>query len=276
MDDRSQGGLEVYLVNGSNNQVTSLDYSASGQCLTPGAGRFTLEAPAIAGAPSTAVGPGRAYDVFASGSMFFCEYVPGTSPLAPSGTWATPRAVGGTDGQVHVDSWSMAFPSDYDPPKGNCAAYYTNDGGIYEAGAGPAGRAGATSWPWVSPGPCPACTARTPKRWRGCPTRPTTTAQPCSYPGVTTTSCSARPPLPALRTSARPRTAVGRRGATTSGTQPKCSSTRPNPTSSWSTAMATSSLWTPSTPQPGRVPHRAPSRARRWRTSPSSPRRTTP
>jgi hypothetical protein len=67
--------------------------------------------------PGPILGPGRSYDVFAADSLRFWKYRPGDSWDAFD--------------DVHADTWSMAFPSSYDPPNGHCTAYASNDGGVY-------------------------------------------------------------------------------------------------------------------------------------------------
>lgn len=73
--------------------------------------------------------PGRDYDVFASNTHVFFQYM-------PDGTW---KAQPG----LHVDSWSFAFPATYDPPRGNYTAYAAHDGGISV-------RTGNPAQPWVT------------------------------------------------------------------------------------------------------------------------------
>jgi hypothetical protein len=64
------------------------------------------------------------YDVYAADGRFFFVYTP-----AATASW-TP--LGGNGGNLHEDSWSMAFPASYDPSTFNCTAYASTDGGIFK------------------------------------------------------------------------------------------------------------------------------------------------
>ncbi len=90
---------------------------------------------------SSSSGPGNAYDIFASDSGCFYQYDPSGS-LEPSGSnpifWHeldAPTCLYRSQNPpvcIHPDSWSMTFPSNYDPGPGRiCSAYATSDGGVY-------------------------------------------------------------------------------------------------------------------------------------------------
>jgi len=69
-------------------------------------------------APGSQLGPGLSYDVYRADRLeFWSQHTDGTWSLLP--------------GSIHVDTWSMAFPSTYDPPHGQCTGYATNDGGVW-------------------------------------------------------------------------------------------------------------------------------------------------
>ncbi len=69
-------------------------------------------------APGSHLGPGASYDVYRADRFRFWS-------LHTDGTWSF------LPGSIHVDTWSMAFPSTYDPPHGQCTGYATNDGGVW-------------------------------------------------------------------------------------------------------------------------------------------------
>jgi hypothetical protein len=66
-------------------------------------------------------GPGRSYDIFAGDGCRFLEFQLVSQTI---GRWVP---ISGT----HVDTWSMAIPSTYDPDDGPCAAYIASDGGVF-------------------------------------------------------------------------------------------------------------------------------------------------
>jgi hypothetical protein len=68
----------------------------------------------------TGTGPGNSFDVFVANMLNFYQYDPSTS------TW---KVISGP----HVDTFSLAFPSLYDPDRGNCTAYMTDDGGVHKS-----------------------------------------------------------------------------------------------------------------------------------------------
>jgi len=61
--------------------------------------------------------PGSGFDIFASDAHDFYQY-------QSNGNWQVLP-------NMHVDPWSIALPSNYDPSTGNCTVYVANDGGIY-------------------------------------------------------------------------------------------------------------------------------------------------
>lgn len=83
------------------------------------AGVFT---PRRASATSNETRPGWAYDIYASTGFYSYLFDPDTN------SW---------DGLpfLHADTWSMAFPSIYDPANGSCIYYTSNDGGVYQHAA---------------------------------------------------------------------------------------------------------------------------------------------
>jgi hypothetical protein len=68
--------------------------------------------------PEGGTGPGLSYDVYAADAYRFWMWHPGNS-------WSV------LPGRMHVDTWSMSFPSSYDPPHGACTGYASNDGGVW-------------------------------------------------------------------------------------------------------------------------------------------------
>lgn len=61
-------------------------------------------------------GPGRSYEVFVSDFLHFYR-------LLPSGEWSVVPG-------VHVDTWAIAVPQDYDPSRGRWSIFAAHDGGV--------------------------------------------------------------------------------------------------------------------------------------------------
>ena len=72
--------------------------------------------------------PGFGYDVYAADGWSFFLYLPNGNSTGQTPGWKPLR---GTNGTLHADSWSMAFPSGYDPDGVNCGAYTSDDGGVF-------------------------------------------------------------------------------------------------------------------------------------------------
>lgn len=72
--------------------------------------------------------PGFGYDVYAADGGWFYVYVPNGNTAGQAPGW---NALQGAGGPLHEDSWSMAFPTSYDPDNFNCAAYTSDDGGVF-------------------------------------------------------------------------------------------------------------------------------------------------
>ena len=68
--------------------------------------------------PGNERGPAISFDVYASDRWSFWKY-------DANGAWTV------IPGEIHVDTWSMAFPASYDPPHGHCLGYASNDGGVW-------------------------------------------------------------------------------------------------------------------------------------------------
>jgi hypothetical protein len=123
--------FEVVLVD-FDGQPTQTDLGFS-SVATTASGAPAVVAASNHGAPASAAGPGKSYDVYASDSCGWYAYEPNSSQwnlLAPP---ANPQpSCGGT--LIHVDTWAMAIPSWYNPAKGFCAAYAATDGGVFFTG----------------------------------------------------------------------------------------------------------------------------------------------
>ena len=63
--------------------------------------------------------PGVKYDVYAGSGLNFYRYNPSSQ------LWDQLQ-------EIHVDTWTMAFASTYDPAKGFCGEYAASDGGVYQ------------------------------------------------------------------------------------------------------------------------------------------------
>jgi hypothetical protein len=79
-------------------------------------------------AASRESGPGFAYDVYAADGFYYFVYAANKPWTNQTGGWKRLQNAGSG---LHADSWSMAFPSTYDPEHLSCAAYVSNDGGIF-------------------------------------------------------------------------------------------------------------------------------------------------
>jgi hypothetical protein len=139
-------GQEVGYVNlETGSQLPALGFSAYA---VGGSGQSNVYAPRIASAPSSAVFPGAAYDIYAADGCAWFAYNAATSQ------WNKLQGGGGgcnsASSGIHVDTWGMAFTSTYDPPNGKCGAYASTDGGVFtNTGTQPVASGGCTSG-WVS------------------------------------------------------------------------------------------------------------------------------
>jgi hypothetical protein len=134
----SSGGLEVERVDfdaASPNQVTALNFAAVAG--TNGSG--TVGAFVAPFANPFGSGPGESFDIYAADGCALFRFEASTSNWfmlqagSSSYAGATPSQRScskGTTG-IHVDTWSMAFPSTYDPRHANCTAYASTDGGVF-------------------------------------------------------------------------------------------------------------------------------------------------
>ena len=103
--------LEVTVVDHNNGTTQNLGFA---NVANNGSGRSGVW---TARRSSSGTGPGTAFDVFAADNFFFYHY---TGNSRWSGNFS-----------IHVDSWWLAFPNNYDGAKGNCLAYSANDGGVF-------------------------------------------------------------------------------------------------------------------------------------------------
>ena len=98
---------------------------------TGGGGSVSLH---VARRPSAlSKGPGLSYDLFIADQWVFRQY---EADKGRSGNWTNqlkPGLVCPAENPcvIHVDTHTMAFPSTYDPEKGNCTAWAATDGGVY-------------------------------------------------------------------------------------------------------------------------------------------------
>jgi hypothetical protein len=108
---------EVSLVDFSTGTTRSLDFPNTGMDCCGTRAVFTVPR---SGAPPGQEGPAISYDVFAADKFTFFQF----QSFAVAGfLW---KRIEG----VHADTWSMAFPSTYDPVAGDCTAYAAHDGGV--------------------------------------------------------------------------------------------------------------------------------------------------
>jgi hypothetical protein len=139
---------EVNIVNFSSAVATPLGFNLTvGSDFAPlGGGSgisavFTVQKP---GAKSNLANP--AYDLFAADNLHFFLYVPGATGAA---AW---KPLQGGGAALHSDTWSMAFPSTYNPAGNVCTAYVSNDGGIFQNNSSQAASGGGCdpSGGWVA------------------------------------------------------------------------------------------------------------------------------
>lgn len=119
----------------------SIDLNFNAVATNWGSGVLGIFTVRRASAQASDTQPGVAYDVYAADGAYFYIYIANGSP-----NW---KPLAGVDGDLHADSWSMAFPSTYDPEKFICTAFASNDGGVFtnsssklvyaQAGPGPFG-----------------------------------------------------------------------------------------------------------------------------------------
>jgi hypothetical protein len=120
-----QGGAGTTLAGGEFALQVDFDSGAVNQIggafsTMTGSGIFGVWAPPRPTNPNGAPGPGASFDVFAADSLNFYEFTPNGWLQLPG---------------IHVDTWSMAFPSSYDPANNSCEAFAATDGGV-AVGAG--------------------------------------------------------------------------------------------------------------------------------------------
>ena len=113
----------------SDSGVSTIDFLASNFSTvdfstTQGSGAFGVWAPRRPTNPSGQEGPEKSYDLYAANGLNFFRWT--------FGQW---RALPG----LHVDTWTMAFPSSYDPTVKNCDAFAGDDGGVSFHYVGPFG-----------------------------------------------------------------------------------------------------------------------------------------
>jgi hypothetical protein len=124
---------EVAIYTFGNPSATPAVLNLSAQAVKGGSGQPNVYTPRVGG--STKVeSAGINYDVYAADACVWWVYTVGAT-----GTAATWNRLGGGTGQgcstsasgVHVDTWDMTFPADYDPDKGICTALASTDGGVF-------------------------------------------------------------------------------------------------------------------------------------------------
>ena len=137
-----QTKCEVALLNGGTGKITKLGFGAAGG--GGGGGVASITTVRRASAQQFDARPGIAYDIYAANTWYFFQYA-----VAANGKTSWKEILGSGGHHLHVDAWSMAFPSSYDPPNGHCTAYASNDGGIDINNASGATSCDPTSG-WVS------------------------------------------------------------------------------------------------------------------------------
>jgi len=128
---------DVTLVNFTSGKTASLGFSSVSA--PNGSGVASVFAVRRAKAAANDSQPGIAFDIYAADAWAFFFY------SVKNGTVTWKRLVGDkvrdngkpddnedNYARPHVDSWSMAFPSNYDPSYGICTAYMSNDGGVFK------------------------------------------------------------------------------------------------------------------------------------------------
>jgi hypothetical protein len=91
-----------------------------------GGGTANVFAVRRAGAQPADNRPGSGYDVYAADGFYFYVYVAGSAPNPAA--WKQLQA---SPNGLHPDSWSMAFPTNYDPANSVCTAFTSDDGGVF-------------------------------------------------------------------------------------------------------------------------------------------------
>ena len=113
-----QGNTEIcvadFNVGGCVRTLNFAQFSTKGGSGRVGVFAARFRTPPASGTPT---GPLFSYDVYASDAFNFYRFHLNFHWNRLSG--------------LHVDPWSMAFPSAYDPDNGNCTAYAANDGGVF-------------------------------------------------------------------------------------------------------------------------------------------------
>ena len=99
-------------------------------------GAITVWTPARPDHPTGSTGAGRSFDLYVGQLGEFYELDPSQK------SWhEIPN--------IHTDTWSMTFPRTYNPEKGVCTAYASNDGGVFKD-IRPVGNGSCQVWdgPW--------------------------------------------------------------------------------------------------------------------------------
>lgn len=124
---------EVTIIDFNTGTSTNLTFSAATNtpASTSGSGQANVYTPRV-GVPVANEVPGVNYDVYAADGCIWWFFQLGTGGSV--GSWQ--QIQGGTatnacSDPIHVDTWAMAFPSDYDPSKGICTAFASDDGGVF-------------------------------------------------------------------------------------------------------------------------------------------------
>ncbi len=121
MPTKTSPPWDAALVNLSTGKITSLGFKA---VAVGGSGVPAIFTARKASAQNYDSRPGIAYDIYAADEWNFFVYSAATTG------W---KRLQGSDGfALHMDTYSMAFPSSYDPDNGVCTAYAANDGGIFK------------------------------------------------------------------------------------------------------------------------------------------------
>ncbi|HVR22615.1 MAG TPA: hypothetical protein VMU26_04785 [Candidatus Polarisedimenticolia bacterium] len=112
-----------------------------------GGGTANVFAVRRASSPQSDNRPGFGYDVYAADGWYFYLYVAGSA--------STPVAWKPLQGSavLHADSWSMAFPTNYDPANSICTAFASDDGGVFSNASSQQNSSGAGCDPsggWVA------------------------------------------------------------------------------------------------------------------------------
>ncbi len=119
---------EVTIVDFNTGTTTNLNFAAVSN--TAGSGQANVYTPRV-GAPVPKEVPGVNYDVYAADGCIWWWFQAAAG--GAGGTWQ--QLGGGTStgcsDPIHVDTWAMAFPSDYDPSNGICTAFASDDGGVF-------------------------------------------------------------------------------------------------------------------------------------------------